>query len=117
MNCPVAPLWRVPGQKARCEKIFSVSQNAALGGAKCVSRLVKHFNSAWFLQQVATAIFSWTACRGTREKSRDKKLAIAKIGAYYVVVQAEKDVVGSAACDRHGPIFSALTSLKPEQWG
>jgi hypothetical protein len=94
-----------------------VSQNAALGGAKCVNRLVNHFNSARFLQRLATAIFSWKGERSERENSRDNKLAIAKSEAYYVVVHAGKDVVGPAACDRHGPIFSALTSLKPEQWG
>jgi hypothetical protein len=78
--------------------------------------VVKRFNSAGFLQRVATAIFSWEGAHPSREKLRGNALAIEKIGAYYVDVQA-KGVTGSDACDRQGPIFSALTSLKPEQWG
>src|SRR4029450_2296770 len=42
-------------------------------------------------------------------------LAIEKIGAYYVVVTSRNDNKVPLTCDRQGPIFSALTSLKPEQ--
>jgi hypothetical protein len=52
--------------------------------------MVKRFNSAGILQQVATAIFSWEGVHQSCEKLRDNALAIEKIGAYYVIVQAKR---------------------------